>query len=64
MSSRRQLSAAAIWGWPVVHAVLTGIGLVAALFSDGGAGDQLAAVCLAVPALACLWFGWLRSMRS
>ena len=60
MRGGRQLAAVAIWGWPVTYAVLTGIGLVSALFSDGGVGDLLAAICLAAPVLACLWFGCLR----
>lgn len=38
-----------IWRWPVVIAVLTAVGLTAALFSDGGFGDALAGACLAVP---------------
>ena len=50
----------AIWGWPITLGMLTGIGLVSALFSDGGFGDILAAACLAIPVLVCLWYGWLR----
>ncbi|MCH2241392.1 MAG: hypothetical protein MK041_05560 [Aquabacterium sp.] len=49
-----------IWRWPVALAVLTTIGLVAALFSDGGAGDLLAGACLAVPVGVGAWFGWVR----
>ncbi len=56
----RQLGTAAIWGWPVVLGLLTTIGLISALFSDGGFGDMLAGVCLTVPVLACIWYGWLR----
>ena len=60
MSKQRYLGAAAVWSWPVVLGVLTSIGLVSALFSDDGWGDLLANVCLAVPVLVGLWFGWLR----
>lgn len=48
------------WRWPVVIGVFTAIGLVAALFSDGGLGDMLANACLALPAGVGLWFGWGR----
>ncbi len=44
----------------VALGVLTAIGLVSALFSDGGFGDMLAWVTLGIPVVACLWFGWLR----
>lgn len=60
MSSPRSLGPLAIWGWPVLIGVLTGIGLISALFSDGGFGDLLAGLCLAVPVAVGLWFGWLR----
>lgn len=50
----------AFWGWPIGLGLLTLIGLVAALFSDGGVGDWLAAVCLAVPVLVGAWHGWPR----
>ncbi|WP_172201238.1 hypothetical protein [Niveibacterium sp. COAC-50] len=59
-SPREPLSAAAIWAWPIALGVLTSIGLVAALFSDGGLGDQVAGVCLWGPTLVGVWFGWLR----
>lgn len=59
-SPREPLSAAAIWAWPIALGVLTSIGLVAALFSDGGLGDQVAGVCLWVPVLVGGWLGWLR----
>jgi len=60
MSSERELSGWGIWAWPVLLALLTTVGLVAALFSDGGFGDLLAGVCLWIPALAGLWYGGLR----
>ncbi len=47
----------AIWRWPLGIGMLTGVGLVAALFSDGGWGDHLAAACLAVPVTAAAWAG-------
>ncbi|MCZ8251273.1 MAG: hypothetical protein O9318_02265 [Hylemonella sp.] len=64
MSSDGQLGFAAIWGWPIVLGVLTTIGLVSALFSDGGLGDMLAGICLGIPAAAALWYGWLRRSRD
>ena len=50
----------ALWGWPLAMGLLTCIGLVSALFSDGGLGDKLAWLTLGIPAAACIWFGWLR----
>lgn len=50
----------AVWRWPLVLGVLSAIGLVTALFSDGSWGDTLANVCLAIPVAVGLWFGWLR----
>ena len=44
----------------IVLGVLTTIGLVSALFSDGGFGDLLAGVCLAVPVVVGVWYGWMR----
>jgi len=64
MSERAALSNAAIWGWPAILGVLTSIGLVSALFSDGGLGDQVAGVCLAAPVAVAIWFGWLRRSPS
>lgn len=49
-----------IWRWPIALAVLTTIGLVAALFSEDGWGDILAGVCLAAPVAVGVWFGWMR----
>lgn len=64
MSLSREQSTRDIWAWPVVLGLLTTVGLVAALFSDGGAGDWLAGLCLWAPALACLWHGWLRGAST
>ncbi|WP_148716895.1 hypothetical protein [Chitinolyticbacter meiyuanensis] len=50
----------AIWGWPMILGVLTSVGLVAGLFSDGGAGDVAAGICLALPVVVGIWFGWCR----
>ena len=50
-----------LWGWPIVLGVLTSIGLVSALFSDGGAGDAVAWVALGIPVAVCGWFGWRRT---
>lgn len=52
-----------LWGWPLVMGVLTTVGLISALFSDGGAGDMLAWVTLGIPVAVCGWFGWRRSPR-
>ncbi len=60
MTRRHGSPAIRTWRWPFVIGVLTSIGLVAALFSDGGPGDMLANACLAVPAVVGLWFGWWR----
>ena len=64
MSKGHHLSTSAIWGWPVLLGLLTTIGLVAALFSDGGFGDLLAGFCLGIPVAVGLWFGWLRPRRN
>lgn len=60
MTRPRHLGSLAIWGWPAVLGGLTGIGLISALFSDGGFGDLLAALCLGITLGVSLWFGWLR----
>ena len=52
-----------LWGWPLVMGALTAVGLISALFSDGGAGDMLAWVTLGIPVAVCGWFGWRRSPR-
>jgi hypothetical protein len=57
---QQQQTTLTIWRWPLVLGVLTTIGLVSALFSDGGPGDMLANACLAIPAVVGAWFGWLR----
>ncbi|PIF76896.1 hypothetical protein CLU95_4065 [Variovorax sp. 54] len=53
-----------MWGWPIVLGVLTTIGLITALFSDGGIGDMVAWVGLGIPVLVCAWYGWRRSPRT
>jgi hypothetical protein len=52
-----------LWGWPLAMGVLTTVGLISALFSDGGAGDMLAWVALGIPVAVCAWFGWRRTAR-
>lgn len=52
-----------LWGWPLLMGVLTTVGLISALFSDGGAGDILAWATLGVPVAVCAWFGCRRSPR-
>ena len=49
-----------LWGWPLVMGLLTTVGLISALFSDGGAGDMLAWLTLGIPVAVCIWFGWGR----
>ncbi|HYP83156.1 hypothetical protein [Variovorax sp.] len=49
-----------LWGWPIVLGLLTAVGLVSALFSDGGAGDVLAWIALGIPVLVGAWYGWGR----
>ncbi|MBN8753957.1 MULTISPECIES: hypothetical protein [Variovorax] len=49
-----------MWGWPIVLGLLTTLGLISALFSDGGFGDIVAWIALSVPVVVCVWFGWLR----
>ena len=53
-----------VWGWPVVLGLLTCVGLVSALFSNGGLGDAVAWVALGVPVGTCVWFGWYRSPNA
>jgi hypothetical protein len=51
----------ALWGWPIVLAVVSAIGLVGGLWGNGG-WDWLAWVGLGLPTAAALWFG-LRGRR-
>ncbi|WP_431124358.1 hypothetical protein [Variovorax paradoxus] len=50
-----------MWGWPIALGVLTAVGLVSALFSDGGMGDVLAWFALGLPVVVCAWYGWRRN---
>ena len=52
-----------LWGWPIVFGVLTSVGLISALFSDGGMGDMLAWLTLGIPVAACVWFGFRPNRR-
>jgi len=52
-----------LWGWPLAMGVLTTVGLISALFSDGGAGDMLAWMTLSIPVAVCAWFGWRHTAR-
>lgn len=49
-----------VWGWPIALGLMMALGLVSALFSDGGLGDMLAWVVLGIPTFVCFWFGWGR----
>ncbi len=51
-----------MWGWPIALGLLTTIGLISALFSDGGFGDMLAWFALGVPVVVCAWYGWRRPL--
>ena len=55
---RHSQSCGRMWGWPIALGLLTGIGLISALFSDGGAGDVVAWFALGLPVAVCAWFGW------
>lgn len=50
----------AVWLWPVALGILTGIGLISALFSDGGFGDLLSGICLGIPTIVGIWYGLLK----
>lgn len=49
-----------IWAMPILLAVLTVIGLVAALLGDG-VWDLVSAVTLGAPVAAALWYGLRRT---
>lgn len=49
-----------MWTWPLVLGVVSAVGLIVGLFSDGGFGDLLGNALLALPAAACVWWGWLK----
>ncbi len=49
-----------IWAMPLLLAVLTVIGLVAALLGDG-VWDLVSAVTLGAPVAAALWYGLRRT---
>ncbi len=51
------------WGWPLVMALLSVVGLLAALLGDG-AWDWLSWVTLGIPTLACCWLGLRRKPKS
>ena len=47
----------AMWGWPIVLAVLTAAGLVGALMGNGRL-DWVGWVGLGLPTMVAIWFGW------
>jgi hypothetical protein len=49
-----------IWRWPVLLALLSLFGLVAALLADGP-WNTLSWLALAVPVALCAWFGLRRA---
>ena len=49
-----------MWRWPLALGLLTSVGLVSALFSEGGFGDALAWLTLGIPVAVGIWYGWGR----
>jgi hypothetical protein len=45
-----------VWTAPIYIGVLSTIGLIAALLSDGGLGDYLAWLALGIPVAVVLWY--------
>lgn len=64
MAPKRNRRWGATWGAPLWLAFVTTVGLVSALFSDGGAGDILAGVMLSLPVATGLWFGYIRRSNA
>ncbi len=54
--SRRWSAALALWGWPIVFAVVSAVGLIGALIGNGR-WDWLAWIGLGLPTAASLWLG-------
>ncbi len=52
-----------LWGWPIVMAALSAVGLGSAFLGDG-LWDWVSWIGLGIPAAACLWFGWRRRASS
>ena len=52
-----------IWGAPVLLAILTAIGLLAALLGDG-MWDVLSALTLGIPVAATIWYGFKNSFKK
>lgn len=45
-----------VWTAPIYIGVISTVGLIAALLSDGGLGDYLAWLALAIPVAVVLWY--------
>lgn len=45
-----------VWTAPIYIGLVSTIGLIAALLSDGGLGDYLAWLALGIPVAVVLWF--------
>ncbi len=56
---RRRAEFRTMWAWPIAMGLLSALGLVTALVSDGW-GDWLSWIALGIPVVVMLWFGWLR----
>lgn len=52
-----------IWGAPVLLAMLTAIGLLAALLGDGF-WDVLSTLTLGIPVAATIWYGFKNSFKK
>ena len=45
-----------VWPAPIFLGVIASVGLISALLSDGGFGDYLAWLTLAIPVAVVLWY--------
>jgi hypothetical protein len=45
-----------VWTAPIYIGVISTVGLIAALLSDGGLGDYLAWLALGIPVAVVLWY--------
>jgi hypothetical protein len=57
---KKPLTGLQIWGAPILLAMISAIGLIAALLHDG-IGDVVSWIALAVPVVAALWHAGRRA---
>lgn len=57
---KKSLTGLQIWGAPILLAMISSIGLIAALLHDG-IGDMVSWIALAVPVVAALWLAGRRA---